>query len=527
MTAAIDRFLQNLMRNQFAGRFLRIFFSVASIAVALLALKSSLAARPLIDGVDFYLVVLYARDLAQGAADIPLSRYIYFPGIYTFWKIVYAAGDGHLAGMQQAYVGVLIGNAVLTGAILSTVTGYWLAGLLAGVFYLVEGSRIESLYGCAEPIVTLSYLLGLWIWLLLSRRGAGTAGLLALATGFGLALYTKQQGGLLALGAAGLLPALRLADPPDRYTLRQWLLVPLVSAGVFALAMLIEGGGTPAVTTGLQFAAAYPPEGSWSEHLVSAWRMTQPFSNFLPAGIAVCVIGWRHRDRLPPLPVPYLLVLGISIGSVLGGLVQFSKRGYLHYALLILPSLLLVTGITLDAVIRWLVPVLRDSPQTVRVGAAGGTAVLLLLHAAGTPAFVQHASAQLAAPAKPAGFTERVKETFPPLCQHVPPGSELLLIPSREQVVHWMCRTRAVGFLPGYAWWSSSSAPYLEALSSPDLVYVFLFSDDAGPYERQFFLENGRSRMEEELKQRGFRDVFTFEGGTLYRKPVPGGPSAG
>jgi len=526
MLATIDRLIRSVAGKTSTAWLIRSFFSAAAIVFALLALRFSLAARPLIDGVDFYLVILYARDLAHGAADIPLSRYIYFPGIYTFWKAAYVAVDGSLPGMQWAYVGLLIGNGLLTGAILATVTANWQAGLLAATLYLMEGSRIESLYGCAEPVTTLPYLLGLWSWLLLSRRESKTAGMLALATGFGLALYTKQQGGLLALGAVGLLPALKYADPPDKYTPRQWLLIPLVSVAVFAGAMWLEGGGVPAATYGLRFAAIYPPEGSWDDHLKRAWEMTQPVSNFLPAGIAVCLVGWRYRDRLPLLPPSSLLLIGISIGSVLGGLAQFSKRGYLHYALLLLPSLLLIAGLTIDALVRWLAPALRHSRGTVRSAAVAGAVALLLVHAPGTPAFVQHVTAQFDAPTKPAGFTERIKETFPPLCRHVEPDRELLLVPSREQVIHWMCRTRAVSFQPGYAWWSSSPAPYLEILSSPGLAHVFLFSDEAGPYERQFFVENRRSRIEEELKRQGFREAFTFEGGTLYRKPdAKGSPS--
>lgn len=507
-------------------RLLRIFFSAAAVVAALLALRFSLATQPLIDGVDFYLVILYARDLAHGEADIPLSRYIYFPGIYSFWKAVYLAADGSLAGMQWAYVGLLIANAVLTGAILTTVIANWQAGLLAAALYLVAGSRIESLYGCAEPIVTLPYLLGLWSWLRFSRRERGTAAVLALATGFGLALYTKQQGGLLALGAIGLLPALRLGNPPYTCTLRQWFLIPPISLGIFVLAMWIEGGGLSAATWGLRFAAGYQPEGSWVEHLGRAWEMTQPFSNFLASGIAVCLIGLRFKDRLPPLPPASLVILAISLGSVLGGLAQFSKRGYLHYALLVLPSLLLIAGLTIDALVRWLAPALQGAPGKVRGAAVAGVAALLLVHAPGTPAFVQHVTVQAAGPSKPAGFTERVKDTFPPLCRHVPSNSELLLVPSREQVVHWMCGTRAVSFQPGYAWWSLSPAPYREALSSPRLAHVFVFSDEAGPYERQFFAENGRNWIAEELTRQGFREAFAFEGGTLYRKPgATGGPS--
>jgi hypothetical protein len=351
--------------------------------------------------------------------------------------------------------------------------------------------------------------------------------LLALAAGFGLALYTKQQGGLLALGAAGLLPALRSADPLEKYTLRQWLLIPLVGIGVFVLAMWMEGGGLSAVALGLQFAAGYRPEGSWSDHLGRALAMTQPISNFLPAGVAVCLVGWLYRDRLPPLPKPLLPALGISLCSALGAMLQFSKRGYLHYALLMLPSLILIAGLTIDALIRWLPPVIQHGRARVRTAAVAGTAALLLLHAAGTPAFVQHAAAQFGTPTKPAGFTERVKETFPDLCRHVPPDSELLLIPSREQVVHWMCRTRAVSFQPGYAWWTLSPAPYLNALASPGLAYVFVFSDEAGPYEQRFFLENGRAEIEQTLKRQGFREAFTFGGGTLYRRERGGNPATG
>lgn len=499
--------------------------TVLAAALACLALQLTVESRPLIDGVDFYIYALYGRDLANGASDIPFARYHYFPGGYVFWKAVTVLSDGSLEALQWAYVGVLLCNATLIGAILIVLAESWQGGLAAAALYLLAANRLDALEGCAEPIATAPYLLGLWLWLLFSRRGWSVAGLLSLATGLGLALFVKQQGGLLALGAVGLLPLCGLPRSGAPRTFKAWCLLPLAAAAVFATAFALDGGGLPALLYGLQFAAQYQAEGSWGDHLIWVFGLTQPVSNFWLSGIVIWGLLIWQKQRWPPEYAALAPALGLSIFTVLGCMFQFAKRGYLHYSLLALPSLIIVAGLVLALAVRWAE---RASPRQ-NLGPSLGllaAAITLLLHSIGTAPLLRHVTAQLVTPSRPAGFTQQIKSTFTPLCRHLSPGEDLLLVPAREQVVHWLCGTRAISRALGYAWLTLDYAPYRSALASPSLQAVFVFGDRAGAYERDFFLANDKTVVVKDVQRSGFRETFSFGGGTLYRKETGPAPPA-
>lgn len=495
-------------------------FAVGTAAIVALAFSLGIAARPFIGGVDFYYYVLTARDLAGGAV-VPDDRYFYFPGVFSFWKVVFEVSDGSLSSLQWTYLAVLFANAFLVGGILTTLTRSWSGGGLAAALYLFVAGRIEGFEGVTEPIATVPFLLGLWLWVLMRGDRGSDAGLLALAAGFGLALYTKQQGGLLAFGVVGLLPALWAADPSERYRIRHVAVLPIGAVGVFLVAMVLEGGGLTAVQAGLFSVRGYHAQGSWVEHVQRVCELTQPVSNFFLSACVTWAVLTAFRKRLPVLPARALLALGIALFATLGCLIQFTKRGYLHYAMLLLPSALIAAGLGLYAVIRLLDWSTRAWRQSAVPLVLLGTAAFLWANSAGATGLVRDTTSLATASTRWLTH-EDVGRVFTPLCSRVGPGTDLLLIPPRENKVHWFCRTRPVDSKIRNPWEPAEPQSYRPVLALPAVRNVFVLSPDYGAYEKRYFETGDWRRFPQELGELGFRETFRFDVGTLYQKSRPG-----
>ncbi len=504
---------------------------------AALTVRFLTASRPFIGGVDFYKYILFARDLAGGATDVSSTRYFYFPGVYSFWKTVFLVTDGSLASLQWVYVGVLITNGVLIGCILASLTRIWQTGVFATSLYVFLASRIEGLHGVTEPIATIPYLLGLWLWLLMSGPGKTHFGLFALASGLGLALFAKQPAGLLSLGILGFLPLIGRTDPPHQYRISHLLILPIVATCAFLFAMWLEGGGLAAMKTGVLYARDLPSEGSWLQHVNRIREVTRPISNFFLSGCAVWLAAVIARKRIPELPDAVMLTLGLSIFSAVACLLQFSKLGHLHYAMLLLPSAIIASSLAIHIVIAFLNRRAHRWPRFAVPAVIVGTAAFLLINSAGTTNLLMYIAGQIASPTRWMQ-TEIIKKTTEPLCSRIRPGSDLLLIPSRQNTFHWFCRTRSLSLSLGYEWgpteWGPTDSPigygraptgaasyYIAAASSPSLSNILVFSEHYGEYEQSFFGKNERTQLLRELERLGFRETFSFEAGQLYQRTLP------
>ena len=502
-------------------KLLPVPLTLAVIALAALAVQFLTASRPFIGGVDFYYYILNARDLADGTGGAPPTRYVYFPGVYSFWTTILRITDGGLAALQWAYAGVMLANGILIGCILATVTRIWQAGLLATALYLFTASRVEGLYGVTEPITTIPFLAGLWLWMLLNATGRPRAALIALAAGFGLALFSKQQGVLLLLGALGLLQDPAHAARPFRQRLAGIATVIGVALLIFLCAMLLEGGGIEAVNMGLRFVMEYQLEGAWLQNVSRAYDATQPVSNLFLSACAVWLALTIARRKFPELPPAVIPVLGLAVLSALGCVLQFSRRGYLHYALLFLPSAIIAGSLALYVVAIFLNRQARRWPRFAETAVIIGMVSFLLVNSAGTTDFVRYVSSQIASPTRWMPH-DALRQVFAPLCARVEPGSGLLLIPQRQGIIHWECRTRAASPVVGYRWAPMEAADYMTAASLPTAASVFVFAERSGEYEQLFFGDNDRTRILQELARLGFRLVFTSQTGDLFQKS--GGP---
>ncbi len=493
--------------------------TLLSVVFLAVAVEFVVSARPSVGGIDFYFYLLYARELADGLKDVMQERYIYFPGVFTFWASVFRISDGSLASLQWAYLGVVIVNGVLVGAILSTITRQWQVGVVATGIYLIVASRIDGLAGITEPIATVPFLFGLWAWIILRGLGKAPVDLVALGSGLGLALYAKQQGGLLALGALGLLPALSATFVTNPYTVRQFLILPTTAVGVFSIAMVVEGGGLPAIQRGLLFAQEYPAQGAWAEHTLRVFQLIQPLSNLLLSGCALWILSLVALPWRRACTETVVLTLGLTVFSVVGCLLQFLKRGYLHYALLSLPSILIAAGLTVFLVIKLLEVLAARWPQYSTTVVLVGGIFFLSLNSLGTTSFVEDMTRMMAT-VHQRKAQEDFGKAFVPLCRRVQSGAALLMIPPRENRVHWFCDTRSIAWRIKNPWEHPDPYVWKTLLAEKDLNQVFLFSKSYGDFEKRFFENNDWSVFLQELELRGFRRTFDFEFGQLFRRDV-------
>lgn len=497
---------------------LLVLLAVGVVGFAALAVRLLIVSRPIVGGVDFYHNILFSRDLAGGVPSVTFDRYIYFPGGYSFWTTVFRMFDGSLASLQWAYVGVLFANALLIGGVLKSLTGFWQVGMVAGTAYIFAATKIDGFEGVTEPIATIPYLSGLWLWILMTARGQRRLAILALATGLGLALFSKQQGGLLSLGMLGLLPALWCVNPACKYRLVHLVALPAGIAGVFLLAMAAEGGGIQAVQRGLLFASEYQAQGAWVQHVERVRSVLLPISSLFLSGCAVWLCIAVFRKRMPVVSDVVFLTLGMAIFSALGCLLQYVKRGYLHYALMLLPSALIVSGLAVFVVVHMLKGyALKRSRYVMPVVLSGTVLFFVGMNWEGAADFVGHVSDHIAAPSRKTP-SEVFGGAIAPLCAHLQPGSELLLVPTRENRVHWFCKTRAVAWEGTYTWLMPEQEHYLPAMDSPSLKNVFVFSEDYGDFEKQYVERGDWGLVLREMERLGFRQVFASGMGRLFRK---------
>src|SRR5207245_1584080 len=115
------------------------------------AIHYAVAARDTVEGVDFYYYVCFARDLASGANDVPVARYMYFPGVYLFWRSVLRVAGESLSALQWAYVSLILANALVVGAVIVRVSRSIPAGVFGAIWYLILCSRFEGFIGTTEP----------------------------------------------------------------------------------------------------------------------------------------------------------------------------------------------------------------------------------------------------------------------------------------------------------------------------------------------------------------------------------------
>ncbi len=488
----------------------RSLWARATIALGLVLVAapavSFIARSPRFGGYDTYYFLLYANDLAHSARETSFARYSYFPGSYAFWRLVAIAAGRNFAAYQHVFAGVGLANAALTGLIVAAAGGGMLLASFSFCGYLIFGQRLELGEMTTEPLASLAALVGVLAWLALKRRGRERLGLACLGAGYGLAVFSKQQGAFLAIGAVGLAPFFWDSARPWLTGLLDAVTAPVTALAMFAVAMAADGGGVAAVRRGIATAVDYESHGSLLTHVMETAQKSPALFAALAVAVGLCpaaiVVSWRRPNSNLPALLP---VWSLGAATALATLFQFTKRGYAHYALLTVPFALIAIAMS----IRWSLRAAGSPRSLARLGLAGVVlaASLLGLEARALPRTYSPAIAPL-------------HLAYASMCDGIQPGDRLLLLPSRQNALHWACGTNARGTRWGYTFGNQERPDeYIEELDKRDLSQVFVFKADAEhPYELNVAQGHDWSGFFTALTARGFQPVARNAAGTLYRR---------
>ena len=497
------------------SRFSRVSI-LLSVVIVIVPGAVFLVSAPRFGGSDSYFFLLYANDLAQSAAQTSFARYFYFPGSYAFWRIVAMAAGRDFLAYQIVFAVVALANAGLTAAIArASGIGAPLAAL-GFLGYLMFGQRLEIAEMTGEPFATLVALLGVWLWLVCRRRGRSRLGLALLGAGYGLAVFCKQQGAFIAMGAAGLLPCLWDEARSWSRLFRDTATIVASALTVFVLGMALDGGGVAAVKLGVTTAAAYQGHGGFVRNLIELASNAKVVSALLVGAVALGPIATATRKRRPSARAasdPAVWALGVATSATT--LLPFAKRSYQHYALLTLPFALMA----ILAALAWALETIgggleragRTASAARGVQETGIAAVLAIASLIGIEAWAWP---------RPLGVRVLPHEANRRLCDGIRPGERLLLLPSRENALHWACGTNARGTRWGYTFnFQERPEEYIEELAKPELSQVFVFKPDTGHgYEQEVFRSHDWSGFFAALERGGFRPVVERDAGILYRR---------
>ncbi len=503
-------------------RWYRTALIVSAIAWAATASARYLAAAlPYIEGVDFFFYLCVARDFLHGAGGDSLAKYGYFPGGYRYWEAVMALFGEDLATLQFAVAGTLVANAVLCGLIVARSVKSLAAGALAAPLYLMLASCFEALQGTTEPIATLFALAGVLAWGGLPLRGVpGWRRALLLGLGLGLAAWTKQQGGLVAIGAGILVISWAMHRPGARDSLWQILAVGAAATCVFLIALLLEGRGLAPLRIGLGLATGYEAEGSLTTNLPVLARQAGAVTwlILLAAFIWLVMLGSAFATGLRQ--DPWVSIVGFCLLAALATTAQFSKRAYLHYALLAAPFFAIVLTIMAARLAQAASTAWPRMSPFIGIATAGVlvASTISVKPVAGHLQVWPPAWNPVVSDRKPWHQSAEVAADLQALRSMVAPGEQVLVLPPRRNVIHFLLGSRPDLSPAGYGWGKQDLS---QVLLSPQLDAVLVLDrrilDDVDAATCRL-AQCGRAIAA--LPASGFRTSTALNAMTLWRRSV-------
>ncbi|MCG8589170.1 MAG: hypothetical protein MJE66_07750 [Proteobacteria bacterium] len=489
---------------------------MALVGVAVAVLRYAFAIHDHVGGVDFFFYVCNARDALANPDALPGHYYAYFPGVYAFWKALWWLGDGALPVLQAGALVLLAANALVLAAVVGRMTRSWPLAAFAGLWYAVACFRFGGQGAFTEPLATLPVLLGWLAWAgqpLSDRRGWALSLVLGLA--LGLALYAKQQAGLLSLGALALLVT-RFGGRPSPHAWGPLVLLPFAAAGAAAVGIALEGEGLAPLERGLASVSGYQARGSFGANLLrNAGRDESAAFALAAASLGWAALRYRRLQQREPTE-PWLELTGFAVIGALACLWQYKTRRYDHYALLALPGVILATTVLYARVVR---PWLSQRRRVLREVLPWVLAAVPLCWALPDASGLKPWGVVLPAgwvPDRPwfrepdvAADLERLRASGV-----VAPGEAVSVFPPRHNSLHYFLDTHQPG-PTGYAF----RMPVLEDMRWDDYAAVIVLRDDHNASDRRLFDPAARADLRRRLEQHGFAPALVLDLMTVYRRP--------
>ena len=518
--ALTERAPSDRRRRRAADVWRRALVFVVLAGGAALVVRDGLTARSSIESTDFYLYASFARDLQQGAPDVHWVHFRYFPGVYAFWRVAIAIGGDSLDALQWSYLTLLAANALAIGGVVVRATRTIPAAALGALGYLVLISRLEGFHGLTEPIATLPVLVGLLVWGGRTLGGiGGTVKAIALGIGLGLGVYAKQQGALPSAGWIALVANRVLDASKSRDSWRLLAAIPVVAVSVFLGGVLLERHGLEPLRIALDAAATYESEGRAIDNLAWLAGVCRPWAaaTLLAIGVWLAVVA-TPRLRVA-LSEPAWRVAGFAAWATLGGLLQFTKRSYLHYGLLVAPFAVILVVVVGSAVVRHFLGEPGRHPLAEML--VLGLAVVLVAQDEGRSGGIAlwppaREPSTVAAPpwrAKP-----EVARDIAALHGLVRKNEDVLVLPPRRNELHLLLGTRPLTHWQGYGWAPVKDGA-VAAIRSPKLESVILIRDPLTADDWRGWEWVRGDEVTVELQRAGFVPVRRFETMSLWRRP--------
>ena len=518
--ALTERAPSNMGRRRAAEGWRRALVFLVLAGGAALVVRDVLSARSSIEGADFYLYSSFARDLQNGATDVHWVHFRYFPGVYTFWRTAIAVGGDSLEALQWSYLTLLAANALAVAGVVWRVSRTIPAAALGALGYLMVISRLEGFHGLTEPLATLPVLVALLVWGGRPLAGlGGTAQAVALGIGLGLGVYAKQQGVLLSAGWIALIVGRVLDRSTSRDSWRLLAAIPVVAISVFLLSVLGERQGLEPLRIALDAAATYESEGRTIDNLAWLAGVCRPW-----AAVTLLAIGvWLAVAAVPrlqgALPDPAWRVVGFAACATIGALLQFTKRSYLHYGLLVAPFAVVLVVVAGRALGRRVLEDQQRYPLAAML--VLGLAVVLLARDEGRPGGIAlwppTPGPNIVAPS-PWRAKPEVARDITVLRGLVRRNEDVLVLPPRRNELHLLLGTRPITHWQGYGWAPVKDGA-IAAIRSPKLESVVLIRDPLTADDWRGWEWARGDEAVVELQRAGFVPVRRLETMSLWRRP--------
>lgn len=475
---------------------------VAAVLLALAFLVYGCQVAEAVCGVDFFYYACNARDAWLAEPSPPSSvRFIYFPGVYTFWGVAMRLLGTELASMQALYLGVLGVTGVLVGIVLRRAgAGPWLS-LLGVAWTLRLLTRYEGLEGGTEPLCVIPILVGLAVWggrPLQGQRGGALSAVLGAS--FGIAVYMKQQGVLLAAGAVVLIPLLFVGSPMTRPRSHAAAVVIGTASSVLLGGILLEGHGLEPLVQALWFMALYG-RGVSHEGFVDVFTRESEYGLALVATSALGVAWWasilgtrwrRVAER------PDMLIMGFAATAAVASEVQLFSRTFPHYQLLTIPFVVIACLLSLRSALE-LPGARRPVARWALVVAA---ALTLVRHGQHDVGFGLLPTLVGPDPRRVRPLDEDWSEDVTELRRRLRPGDGLVILPhSGSARTHFALGTRADYWDWGYTFFSERMPFSLGQVRWERVDAVLIFDTFVLPNEWEVL---GSEDLVSELPGRGF-----------------------